>query len=288
MAAKLAAPLAAQLAVLLTVCLGLGLMPSTALAQPTQTLELELAGQRVALDVYHPTTADGRARGAVILSHGFTRSRRTMGGHAAALAARGMLALTPDLPYTFDFNRNAQGLAELVAALRSGRAGTGAAVERVVLVGFSAGALSSLLAANAPGVVGYVGLDAFDKLSDNQALGLAFAPRVTAEVLLLRAPPSRCNAESVSAPWRLAVPRLLSDRVIPSASHCDFESPSDWVCHLACGRADADRQAEVRHALVEAAERWLGAGANQVANQVANPGAAPGTAPASNPTVQPP
>jgi dienelactone hydrolase len=231
----------------------LALVADPAAAQAT--IELRLAGRTVAVDVYRPV---GPLRGAVILSHGFTRSRTTLGGHAAALAAQGILALTPDLPATFDFRRNAQGLGELVAMLRVG-GDLGPPVARVVLVGFSAGGLSSLLAAATPGVVGYVGLDPFDRsLPDGQmALGLAFAPSLKTEALLLRAPPSRCNAESVAAPWSKALPALWTDRVIPGASHCDFESPSDWMCAIACGAPDPARQALVRAALVEAMERWL-------------------------------
>lgn len=233
------------------------LVPGVARAQASATVELTLAGRGVAIDVYRPGVDGAAVRGAVILSHGFTRSRTTLGGHAAALAAAGIVALTPDLPYTFDFRRNAQGLAELVAWVRAGGATGGAAVERVVLVGFSAGALSSLLAATTPGVVGYVGLDAFDRVSRDGALGLDFAPRMSTEAVLLRAPPSRCNAESVSAPWGRALPRLLSDRVIEDASHCDFESPSDWMCRLACGATDPQRQAIVHRTLLDAADRWL-------------------------------
>jgi dienelactone hydrolase len=242
-----------------------------------RTLTLTLAGRSVAIDVYRPA---GPSRGAVVLSHGFTRSRTTLGGHAAALAAAGVLALTPDLPYTFDFQRNAQGLAELVAMLRgaASEGGTppataapretdptalGGPVGRVVLVGFSAGALSSLLAAGTPGVVGYVGLDAFDRLetrpegSGTQGLGMAHAPTLRTEALLLRAPPSRCNAQGVSAPWGAALPRLLADTVIEGATHCDFESPTDWMCRLACGDADPARQARVRSALLQTVARWL-------------------------------
>jgi hypothetical protein len=36
------------------------------------------------------------------------------------VAEAGALALTPDLPYTFDFRHNAQGLSDLVARLRAG------------------------------------------------------------------------------------------------------------------------------------------------------------------------
>jgi dienelactone hydrolase len=220
------------------------------------TVEQTLAGRQVPVDVYRPA---GAPRGAVILSHGFTRSRTTLGGHAAAIADAGALALTPDLPYTFDFQRNAQGLSELVARLLAGGP-FGAPVQRVVLVGFSAGGLSSLLAAVTPGVVGYVGLDPFDKVSRDTggALGRDAAPGIRTEAILMRAPPSRCNAQAVAAPWGALLPGLRHDRVVEGASHCDFESPTDWMCTLACGDTDPLRQAAVRAGLLEAVARWLG------------------------------
>jgi pimeloyl-ACP methyl ester carboxylesterase len=237
--------------------LALALMPC-AVAAPAvarTTVEQAMAGRSVAVDVYRPA---GTPRGAVILSHGFTRSRSTLGDHAAAIAGAGALALTPDMPYTFDFRRNAQGLSELVARLLAG--GTfGAPVERVVLVGFSAGGLSSLLAASTPGVVGYVGLDPFDRerRDSSGALGRDFAPGLSTPAILLRAPPSSCNAQAVAAPWGTLLPGLRLDRVIEGASHCDFESPTDWMCRLACGETDPQRQQAVRTGLLEAVDRWL-------------------------------
>jgi len=229
-------------------------MPTPAGMQ-VQTQVHELDGHRVTLDVY-PTA--GTPRGAAILSHGFTRSRRTLAGHAQALADVGVLTLTPDLPCTFDFRCNARALAALVGKLRAG--GTfGPPVERVMLVGFSAGGLSSLLAADTPGVVGYVGLDPFDRTLPGEAerLGLAAAARLRTEALLLRAPPSRCNAEAVAAPWVTALPALWRDELIAGASHCDFESPTDWLCRLPCGDTDPARQQRVRQGLLEAAARWM-------------------------------
>ena len=222
---------------------------------PVQTQVIEVDTHRVTLDVY---PAAGPLRGAAILSHGFTRSRRTLAGHAQALADAGVLTLTPDLPCTFDFRCNARALAALVGSLRAG--GTfGAPVEKVVLVGFSAGGLSSLLAADTPGVVGYVGLDPFDRTLSGETAhaGLAAAGRLRTEALLLRAPPSRCNAEGVAAPWGQVMPALWRDELIAGASHCDFEFPTDWVCRLACGDADPARQQRVRQGLLDAAARWL-------------------------------
>jgi dienelactone hydrolase len=220
-----------------------------------QTQVHTVDGHRVTLDVY---PAVGTLRGAAILSHGFTRSRRTLAGHAQALADAGVLVLTPDLPCTFDFRCNARALAALVGSLRAGGV-LGGPVERVMLVGFSAGGLSSLLAADTPGVVGFVGLDPFDRTlpGETEPLGLAAASRLRTEALLLRAPPSRCNAEAVAAPWGTALPALWRDELISDASHCDFELPTDWMCRLACGEADPARQHRVRQGLLDAAARWL-------------------------------
>jgi hypothetical protein len=231
-------------------------VPESAQTQAqVQTQVHVLDGHRVTLDLF-PTA--GPPRGAAILSHGFTRSRRTLAGHAQALADAGVLALTPDLPCTFDFRCNARALGALVNSLQAG--GTfGAPVQRVMLVGFSAGGLSSLLAADTPGVVGFVGLDPFDRAmpDETEHLGLAAASRLRTEVLLLRAPPSRCNAEASAAPWGAALPALWRDERIEGASHCDFESPTDWICRLACGDTDPARQQRVRQGLLDAASRWL-------------------------------
>jgi dienelactone hydrolase len=236
----------------------LAMMPAgaaPAAPPPDRTRIHALDGHRVTMDVFPPA---GRPRGAAILSHGFTRSRHTLADHAKALADAGVLALTPDLPCTFDFRCNARALAALVGLLREG--GTfGAPVDRIMLVGFSAGGLSSLLAADTPGVVGFVGLDPFDRKlpGDTGFLGLAAAGRLRTEALLLRAPPSRCNAEAVAAPWGAVLPVLWRDDLIPGASHCDFESPTDWMCRLACGATDPVRQQAVRQGLLDAAVRWL-------------------------------
>lgn len=243
-------PRALALCAVVTVCIGAFAAPP-----PVQTLEATLDGHRVTLDV-HPTA--GPPRGAAILSHGFTRSRRTLAGHARALADAGVLALTPDLPCTFDFRCNGRALAALVAQLRAGGV-FGPPVDRVMLVGFSAGGLSSLLAADTPGVAGFVGLDPFDRVMSDEPerLGLAAATRLRTEALLLRAPPSRCNADAVAAPWAAALPVLWRDELIAGASHCDFESPSDWMCRLACGDTDPARQRRIRDRLLEASARWL-------------------------------
>ena len=220
-----------------------------------QTQAVKINGASVEVDVYKPI---GPQKGAAILTHGFTRSRTTMGEHAQALAARGVLAITPDMPCTFDFRCNAAAIATLVNLLQNTET-FGGSNQRIMLVGFSAGGLSSLLAADTPGVVGYVGLDPFDRVLSNETerAGITASRRLTTETLILRAPASSCNAQAVAAPWGSELKALWRDELIAGASHCDFEAPSDWKCRLACGDTNPARQLQVRQGLLDAAARWL-------------------------------
>ena len=219
------------------------------------TQAVRINGTSVEVDVYKPI---GPQKGAAILTHGFTRSRTTMGEHAQALAARGVLAITPDMPCTFDFRCNASAITEMVSLLRNTTT-FGSSNQRVMLVGFSAGGLSSLLAADTSGVVGYVGLDPFDRVLSNETerAGITASRKLTTEALILRAPASRCNANAVAAPWGTELKSLWRDELIAGASHCDFEAPSDWKCRLACGDTDPARQLQVRQRILDAAARWL-------------------------------
>jgi pimeloyl-ACP methyl ester carboxylesterase len=222
-----------------------------------QTRDITLDGRLTLIDLYAPPRP---TQAAIVFAHGFMRSRVTFADHAAAMAADGVLALAPDLPYVTDSRKNARALADLVGQLRAGALGP--PIERVVLVGFSAGGLAALLAADTPGVVGYVGLDAFDRPG---GVGLEAARTLSTPARTLRAPSGFCNAYSISSPWIGALKKLESDRVIDAATHCDFESPTDRACQLFCGRADPARQAIVRQALHQAVRDWLLSPSTQVA-----------------------
>ena len=212
-------------------------------------IDFTLTGRPVQADLYRP---EGPPRGAVVLAHGFLRHRATMAGHAEALAREGVFAVVPDLPYVTDSRENGSALVELIAQVRAGALGQ--PIDRIVLVGFSAGGLSTLLAAASPGVVGYVGLDAFDRPG---GVGLAAAKVLRTPAILLRGPPSFCNAFGIATPWALVLPNLVDERVIDGTSHCDFESPTDSWCTLACGAVDPARQRAIREALLNAVNRLL-------------------------------
>jgi pimeloyl-ACP methyl ester carboxylesterase len=162
------------------------------------------------------------------------------------------VAVAPDLPYLVDSRDNARALSDLAALLRRGA--FCAPADRIVMVGFSAGGLAALLASASEGVVGYVGLDPFDRPG---GVGRSFARTLRVPALLLRGPPSACNAFSIAAPWAQALPLIEADRVIQNASHCDFESPTDAVCRFVCGPADPARGRRIREELLGAVRRWL-------------------------------
>ncbi|MCA3220727.1 MAG: hypothetical protein ING59_19710 [Burkholderiales bacterium] len=114
-AAVHAAVLAALGALLAALLLG----PPPARGIEPQPVEIILAQRPVMLDLY-PPTGDAPPRGAVVLAHGFTRTRATMAEHPAALAALGLIAAVPELPYVTDSRANARVLADLVQWLRAG------------------------------------------------------------------------------------------------------------------------------------------------------------------------
>ncbi len=208
-------------------------------AAHARTLAMTLDGQETLVDVTAPTS-NGAFRGAVILVHGFMRTRKTMAGHAVTLARDGYWVVVPDLPYVMDSRDNAVALRDLIRQLQHGA--TGEPLDSFVLVGFSAGGLSALLAADMPGVAGYVGLDPFDRPG---GVGLEAARKLAVPAFLLRGPSAGCNAYSIAEPWVKALPNLVEDRQFAVGSHCDFEAPTDRLCTFVCGDTNPRNQAAV-------------------------------------------
>ncbi len=218
-------------------------------ANERRTMDVPVTATTVSLDV-HLASPGAIPRGGVVLMHGLLRSRETMAGHADALASRGFVAVTLDAPAPLDAATNAAAVREIVAMLRAGR--FSAPVERVMLVGFSMGGLWSILAADAPGVAGWIGLDPVD-LPDRRGLEAARALRIPAT--LIRATAMPCNAYASAAPWAKAFAQPAGDTVVAEATHCDFESPTDGWCRFFCGESDERRQRIAAEALMGAVEK---------------------------------
>ena len=233
-----AALLAAALGPGLAGCLGLGADPADR-PEPRPALDAyrleraearSLAGCRYDYRVFEP--AAGAPATAVILGHGFLRDQDRLVGLARALANAGHRTVTLDFcnmrPWNGHHARNAADMRRL--ARERGLPG------RTVYAGFSAGALAALLAgADDPDALGVVALD----LVDQGGLGLGAAARADVPLVGLAGPPAACNAEGNGLAAFAAPPpgagAARSVELVPGATHCDFEAPTNWLCELACG-----------------------------------------------------
>jgi dienelactone hydrolase len=116
---------------------------------------------------------------------------------------------------------------------------------RVVYGGFSAGGAAAALAANQdPRAGAFIGLD---PVSRNLADGPLRVP-----ALGLFAPAAACNAYHAGR----ALFAARNDHVtleVSGATHCHFESPSNWLCRLACGEPHDARGSTALRARITAA-----------------------------------
>lgn len=211
------------------------------------TRELILPSGRVVFDLYRPASAG--LRPLVVVAHGFWRSRANMAGWGEHLAAHGFLAAVPDLPAWADHERNGRAVRELIDSLLSTPP---APVDdrRVAVIGFSAGGLATLLAAaDDQRIRLWIGLDPVDR----NGKGADAAPRVKGRAVIIRADPSRCNANGNAAGIERALAGRATAIAVAGATHTDPEWPTDWKARLACGASDEGRRAR----FVEAATAAL-------------------------------
>jgi len=217
-----------------------------------QTEPTELAGQSIEVDVYRSSAHTIQAT--AIVAHGFTRSRARHRDLGQALAAAGITAVIPDLPFADQWN-NSAAVVELVHKLEAGALGL-APIPRsgLVLIGTSAGGLATVLAAaKLPGLAGWVGLDPVDRTGS----GIQAASRVTSPAVVLLAERSGCNLYGSGRSIARAIPGLLRSTLLHGASHCDFEGPSTKLCRLICGESPVGMRALARDATVTAAVEML-------------------------------
>jgi dienelactone hydrolase len=194
-----------------------------------------LDGEEVAVDVHLPDLGQGQA--IAVVAHGFIRSRKRHGELGRALAAAGIVAIVPDLPSTANHWANGRAIAELVTTIERGAFGLAAVPRaRVVLIGTSAGGFASLLAAaELPGIAGWIGLDPVDRTGS----AIAAASRLQAPAVVLRAGASPCNLFGSAHRIADAAPRLRRELRLDGVTHCDFESPTNRLCSVACGGSSA-------------------------------------------------
>ncbi|RKT44617.1 alpha/beta fold hydrolase [Thiocapsa rosea] len=191
--------------------------------------------------LYRPEAA--RTEDLVVLGHGFLRSQERMADLARAFSDAGIPTVTLDFCNARFWDgrhvRNGLDMIRVADALDA---------NRVVYAGFSAGGLAALVAGrNDPRTLGVVALD----LVDAGRLGEGMAAGLDRPLIGLVGDPSPCNAENNGLAVFSATDRSSVERVT-GAEHCDFESPTDWLCRLVCKR-DAPEEASPRRDIIAAA-----------------------------------
>jgi hypothetical protein len=228
-----------------------GLAPGAAgrLSAPSDTPEISIerdftpsdTGCRIATTRFQPRQPHTAVP--VILAHGFLRDQRRMADLARALAGHGIPTVTLNFcnARPWDGGHIQNGLDMIAVARRQG-------ASRVIYAGFSAGGLAALIAGRLdPQSVGVLALD----LVDNRGIGVGMARTLDPPLIGLAGAPAACNARNNARALFAAGPRARLTP-IPGASHCDFESPTDWLCETLCRGVDAGSPAR-RRAIIDTA-----------------------------------
>lgn len=221
-------------------CLSLGAGQSPAHPRPetdhyslVESSDQSSSGCKFGYRVFEPHQAISPST--VILGHGFLRNQDRMVKLSQAMANAGIRTITLDFcgmrPWNGNHQANASDMHKLATKL--GR------TDDIVYGGFSAGALAAVLAADqktrAVLILDFV---------DQNNLGANALQSLQIPVIGLHGPPSSCNADGSG---RATIAQHLKNRdrpdseyaLVDNASHCEFESPTNWLCQTACGDDDS-------------------------------------------------
>lgn len=210
-------------------------------------------GDRVAYDLYVPRPAAGLPAPpwpAVVLDHGFGRSKGRHSATSRFLAERGFVVLVANLVSLLGGESaqlaNVANTRDHVAWLKARSATAGDPIfglvdpDRIALAGHSAGgAVAFEAAAGGPPVRAVVLLDAVPWPRTIAMARELAVPRF----LSLRSEPSACNAQGSVRKLLAGLGFESEDVRIAGATHCDAEDPTDAFCRLFCGGTSEEARA---------------------------------------------
>ncbi|MCK6458388.1 MAG: alpha/beta fold hydrolase [Planctomycetes bacterium] len=243
-------------------------------AAPVQArIEVEEGRRETAYTLIYPEGVRG-PRPAVVMLHGFSRSRRRLENHARALAERGFLVLVPDglsLLLPGGRQRNVEDILTALDWLVRRSATEGDALfgavdaTRLGLAGHSAGGALAVMAAAAARDQGRPvrALLLLDAVPWPETLDAAKRLGPPLAVASLRSEPSASNARGAVARLVEAFPFPITDAKVKGASHIDAEYPTDALARTFAGPLHPECQ-EIYHRLLLAFfEQQLGAAADR-------------------------
>ena len=193
----------------------------------------------------------------VILTHGFLRDQGIMSGLAQHYASWGLKVVTMNLLNSSIINNNPLQDAEDLNWISDEIGGGGP----VIYVGHSAGGMRSVVAAAQDSEsVAVLGLDLVDA-SDNGwgdiYLALENASSISIPIWGLMAELSSCNADGNGLDVYNAAEGGNAIRITES-DHCDYESPTDFLCNLLCdGTNDLFSDAQIDSVILNLSTSFL-------------------------------
>lgn len=225
-----------------------GLAGSYSVDQVTFTL------QSLGATVFYPgasgVVAGGGPFSGLVLGHGFARARAQHANNGIFLASHGFVVVTVDFPTPFspDFDAWAAQISAALDWLEEQNADPASrfyeqiAVDRLGVLGHSAGGMAAWMAAGQDNRIKAV--MPLDPVPGSDADLNALGAGLTVPSGWTGAPGSSCNANaSYSQLYPLVAAAHKAQYIVSSATHCDFEDPTNFLCTLNCGgTSDARRQ----------------------------------------------
>jgi pimeloyl-ACP methyl ester carboxylesterase len=220
-------------------------------------------GDAVSYSLFIPQPADGLPPPpwpAVVLNHGFARTKKAHADNAFFMAQRGLVVLTPDQVGLGGAGVREKNIAVTLDHLEWLRARSDTPDDpleglvdwyRMGLAGHSAGGAMSFEAAARSQAEGFplsavFLLDAVPWRSTLEA-----APTLMPLALgSLRSEPAPCNAQGAVRELLQAISFPVDDLLLVGATHCDPENPTDALCRWFCGGSTAIKRSLYRRLMV--------------------------------------
>lgn len=202
--------------------------------------QLETTHGKVSFAVHYPEKT-GADTPVIWIVHGFLRGKGNMDGWAKIAAEMGYVGIAIDTPTSADHVRNGRALAALVELADQGKIpDVPPGKHPRIFAGYSAGGLSSLVAASASPerTALWIGLDPVDR----GGVGAGAIAKLRCPIAILRAEPSAWNANgNAKELWRsVSAPGL--HLIIDKASHADLENPYDSLAGMICGSSGNEQR----------------------------------------------
>lgn len=215
------------------------------------------AGHRIEGVLYVPLHVEGAPYPVLVLSHGFLRDYGRHVQNALALACEGIVTFVPNLVPVDAWNADqSEQVADVVDHVLwlSRRASDPEDPlfglidpHRLALGGHSAGGAVSVQALEILQGQGTLvsALVLWDAVPDEEALEAAKKLQPL-PVLSIRSRPGPCNAYGSTQDLDQSFPFPVQSVFLPSATHCDAESPTDVLCRLLCGGSSESARSDYR------------------------------------------